>query len=385
MANIVKNQYFEDAQGDISFFYTGKSNIIGLPSADAVIDNDRNAKYVRVATITFDTTLQSTQENIIDELLRIGLYNQISAQYENYMMDVHITAHVTGQRITKTKTKLIFKPYDLDDNYNGIYLTEEQNGTNYIVGLWVDTRYYDSIVLWRVSGSDRTSAHLNEDSFDRSYYLNLLKNEDKVYDVDTTNVFGTINANLVMQGTHYLTTMESRLKRLEQIQYPDIRFCTLATDTSWVPETENATAMQPQRLTINSVDYSLSLSSAFVEIKAGSIKGFVLPEPGLYMIQVINRFDTKSATKDSVIQVYLTKDDDIIPGTEILQRLLADNGKTYANNLGLSNGMVLVHSNGANIFRLMFKFLENPQNGVINEGTRIQVMKLLDQPAAVTY
>ena len=51
---IVKSQFWEDHEKNISFFFTGKGNVIGRDYADAVIANTRNAHYIRFANVSYD-------------------------------------------------------------------------------------------------------------------------------------------------------------------------------------------------------------------------------------------------------------------------------------------------------------------------------------------
>ena len=107
---LIKNQFFEDHLKNISFFYTGKSNVIGADYADSVISNSRNAHYIRIATVEYDETLQSTEETIVNEQFKLRIENQVVSQYLCNDVLVQITGHIAGKRVSKNKFKCIVTP-----------------------------------------------------------------------------------------------------------------------------------------------------------------------------------------------------------------------------------------------------------------------------------
>ena len=377
---LIKNQFFEDHEKNISFFYTGKSNVIGADYADFVISNSRNAHYIRIAAIEYDETLQSTEESIINEQFRLRLENQVNSQYLCNDVLVHITAHVAGKRVSRNKFKCIVTPEVEYMAVPEIFITEEVESDQYRLGIWLNTQTVKRIYIKRTFGSDRNSVPMNEPYIDSRYYFNILRNEDLVYDVDTTNILSTITRNQFASGVNIYHGIDSRLNALESIIYPDIRFSIINTDASWVPSVQGDAAIGYQKIPLSNIDAGTAMSTSFVKIQSGAVKGFTVLENGLYLIQIVSGLNTMSAIEDNDVELSLFKNDELIQGTSLKYKLRADNGIRFTNPVGLGGSFTLVNLSSSDIVRIQFKFLSAAHNGVINESTKIQIMKLMQIP-----
>ena len=377
---LIKNQFFEDHLKNISFFYTGKSNVIGADYADSVISNSRNAHYIRIATVEYDETLQSTEETIVNEQFKLRIENQVVSQYLCNDVLVQITGHIAGKRVSKNKFKCIVTPEIEYMTVPEIFITEEVESDRYRLGIWLNTQGVKRIYIKRIFGSDRNCVPMNEPYIDSRYYFNILKNEDLVYDVDSTNILSTITRVQFASGVNIYHTVDARLNALEAIKYPDIRFSIINTDASWVPEVEGDAAIGYQKMPLSNVDAGTAMSTSFVSLQAGAVKGFTVSEDGLYLLQIVSGLNTMSAIEDNNIELSLFKNSDIIQGTTLKYKLKADDGVHFTNPVGIGGAFTLVNLLATDIVRIQFKFLTTGYSGIVNESTKIQIMKLMQIP-----
>lgn len=377
---LIKNQFFEDHLKNISFFYTGKSNVIGADYADSVISNSRNAHYIRIATVEYDETLQSTEETIVNEQFKLRIENQVVSQYLCNDVLIQITGHIAGKRVSKNKFKCIVTPEIEYMTVPEIFITEEVESDQYRLGIWLNTQGVKRIYIKRIFGSDRNCVPMNEPYIDSRYYFNILKNEDLVYDVDSTNILSTITRVQFASGVNIYHTVDARLNALEAIKYPDIRFSIINTDASWVPEVEGDAAIGYQKMPLSNVDAGTAMSTSFVSLQAGAVKGFTVSEDGLYLLQIVSGLNTMSAIEDNNIELSLFKNNDIIQGTTLKYKLKADDGVHFTNPVGIGGAFTLVNLLATDIVRIQFKFLTTGYSGIVNESTKIQIMKLMQIP-----
>lgn len=377
---LIKNQFFEDHLKNISFFYTGKSNVIGADYADSVISNSRNAHYIRIATVEYDETLQSTEETIVNEQFKLRIENQVVSQYLCNDVLVQITGHIAGKRVSKNKFKCIVTPEIEYMAVPEIFITEEVESDQYRLGIWLNTQGVKRIYIKRIFGSDRNCVPMNEPYIDSRYYFNILRNEDLVYDVDSTNILSTITRVQFASGVNIYHTVDARLNALEAIKYPDIRFSIINTDASWVPEVEGDAAIGYQKMPLSNVDAGTAMSTSFVSLQAGAVKGFTVSEDGLYLLQIVSGLNTMSAIEDNNIELSLFKNSDIIQGTTLKYKLKADDGVHFTNPVGIGGAFTLVNLLATDIVRIQFKFLTTGYSGIVNESTKIQIMKLMQIP-----
>ena len=261
-----------------------------------------------------------------------------------------------------------------------IFITEEVESDQYRLGIWLNTQTVKRIYIKRTFGSDRNSVPMNEPYIDSRYYFNILRNEDLVYDVDTTNILSTITRNQFASGVNIYHGIDSRLNALESIIYPDIRFSIINTDASWVPSVQGDAAIGYQKIPLSNIDAGTAMSTSFVKIQSGAVKGFTVLENGLYLIQIVSGLNTMSAIEDNDVELSLFKNDELIQGTSLKYKLRADNGIRFTNPVGLGGSFTLVNLSSSDIVRIQFKFLSAAHNGVINESTKIQIMKLMQIP-----
>lgn len=371
----IKSQFFEDHNKDISFFYTGKNNVLGRDYADSVIANTRNASYIRIGTISFDTTLQSTNENIIHEEFLLRIENYISSQYMANEVSVNIAGHVIGKRPNKTKFKCIITPEIEYLDIPEIMITEELTSNGYIIGIWLYTSGVKRIYITKLYSHARNSYPVNDEYIDSKYYIEFLKNSDMVYNVDTTNVKADITTNQFSIGTNIYATIDARLSKLESIKYPDIRFACVDTDSSWTPNTGAYASNHYQSIPIVDVDYSLSQSAPFLQIRdyAESVGLHVL-EDGLYQIQYTWGICTASIIKNSDIEISLFKNNDAIPGTTIIKD---SSNNQYLDTSGFSSAVTTLYLTSDDKIELKLKLISEFIGGIINKGSKIFITKLV--------
>lgn len=374
------DQYYEDHNADIRFFYTGKQNVVGRDYADSVIINRRNAHYIRIATISYDTSLQSIEENIVNEELMVRIENSVGSQYLANQFRINLVGHIVGRRVDKNKFKCIVTPDVEYLDFPKIFVTEELSTEGNRIGIWMHTEGIKVIYLSKIYSHARNSVPMNTEYYDSKYYIYLLQDEEMVYDVDTTNILGVVTRNQFLAGINIYDSINKRLNKLENIKYPDIQYAAVSTDMSWTPVTEGATGRGYQRIPVASADYGISISDPFIRILTGETKGFAVSEKGLYQIQIVSGLNTRSATEDSDVELSLFKNSEKITSSEIQLKLKADKGVAYTNPIGISGINTLLQLNTSDVMRLQMKFLSTPKNGVVNDGCKLAITKLLQIP-----
>lgn len=380
-APIVKSQFWEDHEKNISFFYTGKGNVIGRNYADAIIANTRNAHYIRIATISYDTTLQSTEENIINEELLLRVENYIGSQYVANEVTIKLVGQVVGKRANKNKFRCIITPEIEYMDIPEIIITEELSAdNNNKIGIWLHTEGLKRIYTTILHSHARNSYPLNTEYIDSKYYINLLSNDDLVYDVDTSNIKAVVTKDQFCAGVNIYSGIDMRLRTLEAITYPDIQSATINTNTTWTPDITGNTALDYQKIPPVNADYGVSLSTPFLKIQTGAVNGFVVNDAGMYMIQIVSGLNTRAAIEDSNVELSLFKNDEKINYTIMQFKLKADEGVDNMNPIGIGGGTTILKLSTSDIIRLQFRFLDAAHNGVVNDGCKIQVTKLLQMP-----
>lgn len=377
---IIKSQFFEDHNKDISFFYTGKNNVLGRNYADSVIANTRNANYIRIGRISFDSTLQPNDENIIHEEFILRIENYIASQYKVNDVSVKIAGHTIGKRPDKTKFKCVITPELEYDSIPDIHITEESTSEGYIIGIWLNTSGAKRVFVKQINSHARNSYPVDDEYIDSKYYMYLLKNSEMVYDVDTTNVSINVTRNEFTRGVNIFSEIDLRLRNLEAIRYPDYRFAYINTDSSWTPTYSGSDSKTFQRIPLVNADYGLANSSPFLRVEIGMTKGLLVLEEGLYQVQYTCGISNKAAMEDCVIETCLTKNGFVLPGTSITRRLIGNdplNTDMYRNEWGMGSGSVLLHLTTSDIVRLEFKFIGDGIGGVTNNGSKILVTKML--------
>ena len=377
---MIFNGFEEDWQANILFRYTGKANVLGLNHPDSYFSNDRTGKYLRFATISYDSTAQPTDQTVVDEEFNVSLTNKENSQYLAESYSIHLKAHIVGKRVSKNKCKCIITPHMDYLSVPEVYVTEEVEGDQYRLGLWIRSEFARLIHVFKGVSKANNYTPLNVSYSTSGYYVNIPTNEDIVYGVDVIDESATIIEKQVCRGISIYDAVDKRFQKLEAIKYPDIKAATINTDMAWVPETEGESGAGYQRIPLSNADYGTSLSDTFIRIEAGTTKGFTVSEDGLYLLQIVSRFNTKSAIEDIDIELSLFKDDEQINASVMVMKLKADNGVLHTNPIGIGGAQVLVNLKSTNIVRLQMKFLNGAENGVINEGTTIQIMKIITIP-----
>lgn len=374
MQPMIKSQFFEDHNKDISFFYTGKNNVLGRDYADSVIANKRNASYIRIGRISFDKTLQPTDENIIHEEFKLRIENYVASQYKANDVTVKLVGHAIGKRVNKTKFRCVVTPELEYDSIPDIYITEELTSEGYIVGIWLNTTGVKRVFVKKIYSHARNSYPVDDEYIDSKYYTYFLKNYDMVYDVDTTNVITNITRNEFTRGCNIFDGIDLRLNKLEVVKYPDFKFAYINTDSSWVPVYEGNQSRLYQRIPLVNADYGLSLSDPFLRIEVGVTKGFAVLEDGLYQVQYTCGISADRAIDDNVVETCLTMNGSLIQGTSITRKLI---GSIYGNPYGIGSGTVMLYLHRSDIIRMEFRFIEGFNSGIRNNGSKILVTKML--------
>ena len=201
----VYDSFFENDNADYIFYYTGKSNIIGLPHFDHIYKNDKKFKYARVAFYTFYDAADPDLITHIEEDLTIAilsdLYDEDSVQY-NTTLHVKLRASAKNMRVIKSSVVINEDRYG-DGPFNIIAVEdayEDEDGkVKYGLGIWVESdisnmKYICTLVNESLSTN---SAPINGESFyPASYNAEYLNDSTVVANENVVNslsgAFGTV-------------------------------------------------------------------------------------------------------------------------------------------------------------------------------------------------
>lgn len=200
----VYDSFFEDDNADYIFYYTGKSNIIGLPHFDHIYKNEKRFKYARVAFYTFYDAADPDLITHIEEDLTIAilsdLYDEDNIQYNTTL---HVKVRASAKNMRVIKSSVILNEDRYGDGLFGVVAVEdayqdEDGKVKYGLGIWVESdlskmKYICTLVNESLSTN---SAPINGESFyPASYNAEYLNDYTVVANENVANslsgAFGT--------------------------------------------------------------------------------------------------------------------------------------------------------------------------------------------------
>lgn len=365
-SNNIINTFFQDYLARSYFFYTGKTNVLGIQHPDSSILNDNDYKYTRIGVITYDLA-DDTSETCVDEALTIALENGTSEGYENSIINrVHIFGIVKGNRVVKSTFKCTCEPVFADTSVLEIYLTEEtilvDGFSKYCLGIWVKTEGCKKIFITMDNSHSINTNPLNEYSFSSNYELSLLKEDTKEGDTTMTDLDTYVQTASFCTGENIFSSIHDRLAALESQTAYNFSYATVSYDVGFTPITVGNSALYPQIITPSNISYGSGISP-FISLNTSG-QYFTVKEAGSYILQLNSKFSGPTGK----IRISITNNIDTIAELEY--------DPSYSIS-SLTTPLVVLNLDSSNLIRVRFTFVDSAINGVVNEGTTMMVMRLL--------
>lgn len=322
----VYDSFFEDDNADYVFYYTGKSDILGLQQPDHVYKNKNDFKYARLAFIKFiDSGDPDLLTHIMEDLtitFLSDIYGDEEDVYNNTSVHVRLRSCARNCRVLKTYTNLATEALEGNGESLSFVATEEayedtDGKVKYGLGLWVesDISKFKYILINVNSSLSVEGSPINGESFyPSSYNIEYLNDNTAVSNENVTNatVTGACGSKESFQDK-----IDKRLDDLEQ-DAEDYRpvhdTYTVVYDVTHTPtsteEPVNPTSIRKSDVTNDAV--LIDNVNKGIRIKTGDSGVYILQlKNGFYLIKGTTRLDL-NVYKNNVkieelcISMYLT-------------------------------------------------------------------------------
>lgn len=300
----IYDSFFENDNADYIFYYTGKSNILGLQHPDHVFKNTKDFKYARIAFIKFIDSGDPDLVTHVNEDLTVAilsdLYKPDDIQY-NSVIHVKLMASAKNCRVITSSV------YVYEDFYGEgfeIIATEDayqdtDGKVKYGLSLWVSEDISDmNYICTAVNYSLATdTAPVNGDSFYPADYNIEYLNDSNV-------ISGENVSNATPKGIGHLINRFDKIdKKLDEIVETESHFRseyiqnTAVYDVQFKPDTteKNITPTSLKRSTVgDDIMYIDNIN-----------KDLIINDDGIYSIQLRNGFYLIKGTSRVDLNVYI--------------------------------------------------------------------------------
>lgn len=302
----VYDSFFEDDNADYMFYYTGKSNILGLQQPDHAYKNKNDFKHARLAFIKFiDAGDPDLLTHIMEDLtvtFLSDIYGDEEDAYYNASVDVRLRSCARNCRILKSYTKVATESIEGIGESISFVATEEayedtDGKVKYGLGLWVesDISKFKYILINVNSSLSVEASPINGESFyPASYnctYLNdsTAVSNDNITNADISGVCGSKES--------FQDKIDNRLDELEndvEDNRPLHDRYTVVYDVSHTP-TSTEEAVKPTSVRKSDVindAIQIDNVNKGIRIKTGDSGVYILQlKNGFYLIKGTTRLD----------------------------------------------------------------------------------------------
>lgn len=331
MANPVKvyDAFFENDNADNIFYYTGKSNVLGLQAPDYVLHNEKKLANVRLAYITIPNMGDPELVTRVMEDFSVSLVSEIHDGERNALQGHHRLQLFAGYKDDIVSDPILLHtdcmdPFNYSKLSNIIFATsieeyEEDGISKDAVSVWaLGCEEYEYICIHVNKSLSASLAPINGDSFfPSSYYIEYINDENVVVDTNITN--GSIN------GAYKADKMEEEFgKRVEKLEenltnnIPIYKQTAVVYDAEYTPANTNENTLKPTSLKQSKSVYDYYSGLALQDIKSSvyldtTNKSIKTNYSGEYSLQVKNGFYLIQGESRVDINVYIdnVKDEEL--------------------------------------------------------------------------
>lgn len=322
----IYDSFFENDEADYIFYYTGKSNILGLQHPDHVFKNTKDFKYARIAFIKFIDSGDSDLITHVNEDLTVAilsdLYKPDDIQY-NSIIHVKLMASAKNCRVNKS-TVYVYEDY-YGDGFEIVATEDAYQDTDgkvkYGLGLWVSQNIAEmNYICTTVNNSlAATTAPINGDSFyPADYKIEYLNDSNAVSNENISNATPSGIGHLINRFNEIDKKLNSNTEtesfyRSEYIQNTavyDVQFKPSINETNITPTSLRKSTIGEDVIYIDKIN-----------------KDLVVSNDGIYSVQLKNGFYLIKGTSRVDLNVYI--------GNELINELsismyLTSNGEEDA-------------------------------------------------------
>lgn len=222
----VLNAYFEDADANMIFWYTGKDSIIGLPHPDYIYQNDGNHKFARVAFYKFNEVGDDQLQVYMNETINIitAISNTDTTNFKTAQdYTVHFEAVGHAGKVDRSKIRCTVTDNNTISGKASptVYVTEdsyvdEESKKRFGVGIWVSIENME-YVMTNVSRSLSANAvPIDTEHFPTSYSAEYLYAATREDETNVVNLLSAFQDRIIITATDSLHFIDERLKVLEE-------------------------------------------------------------------------------------------------------------------------------------------------------------------------
>ena len=377
---------YEDDEGNLFFYYTGKKSVIGLKHPDYMIKNEDNHKYARIALLKFNeigdneiivymnetldvTTLTSTTDgSAVNKMKSFKVHVECKGQAGRVDKD-SVKCTIVNSNTADYKTEKSYLPYAIvtEDQYI------ENEITKYGVGIWIDISDMRYILVNVDKSLSTNSAPIDVEHFPTAYSVEYLSNDNKSEDENLVNLDSIIEGKEIIRSTDTNINNSDRLDELEKkTQYAPHMFTqnTVVYDPTYTVGTARVEDVVKGTSVIGpTTDRILTLDSVKKVFRVSQEGIYALQlKNGFYLVQGESRVDLNvyigtNQIKEMRISSYLTSNPE---GQD-------DAGKVIKNIF--SSNVYVCHLKPEDEIKLTANFM-NTDNIVLENETMITVTAL---------
>lgn len=324
------NSFFENSAADYIFWYTGKSNVIGLPHPDHVFQNSIGYTYTRLALIRYNTTGKVYINEKMRCILASKLESQIDPQLvftDNSTINIALEAIIDDGAISGQNISCVIdfgksvKSFD----ENTIIITKDQyddidGARNNGIGIWVKSQNKQYVLLNKDSSLSAESCPVNQESYASEYITTWLGDVATVTDVNATNSKSLLLSRKICDVSMPMVELASTVETLKSTvdALPEYTQNIVVYDATYQPSTVNLEEIV-KPVSIRG-DLSVNKIIAIDAINGG----FKVTKAGRYMLQLKQGFYLNSG--DSDIDLYVYKNRQLLTDMNISSRLTSEEG-----------------------------------------------------------
>ena len=300
----IYDSFFENDEADYIFYYTGKSNILGLQHPDHVFKNTKDFKYARIAFIKFIDSGDSDLITHVNEDLTVAilsdLYKPDDIQY-NSIIHLKLMASAKNCRVNKS-TVYVYEDY-YGDGFEIVATEDAYQDTDgkvkYGLGLWVSQNIAEmNYICTTVNNSlAATTAPINGDSFyPADYEIEYLNDSNAVSNENISNATPSGIGHLINRFNDINKKLDSNTET-ENFYRSEFIQNTAVYDVQFKPSTEE------KNITPTSLKKSI-LGDDVIYIDNIN-KDLAVSKEGIYSVQLKNGFYLIKGTSRVDLNVYI--------------------------------------------------------------------------------
>lgn len=375
---MVYDSFFEDDNSDYIFYYTGKSNILGLQHPDYVYRNTRDFQFVKVACIKFIDSGDPEQTDIVCEDLTVVLVYD-----DGSIKRVNIEANFLAKNcVPNANSAYVFIRSDEAPKFQVKMAVEnyqdEDNKTRKSVGIWLaqsiaDVKY---VCTWVNKSLAVNNGPINGSSFyPSSYTVEYLDDDVAVQNINLTNSTTMFGDGIGAYSWPYQNTTDkiNSINTNFANYVPTFTQVGIVYDVDFKPSATE-TIMKPTSIKKFSNLYENNASRTFLnKLKIDTVNNCIVLPKGFYQIQVKNGFYMIQGESRLDVNAYVG---DVVDSELCVSSYLTSNNQTDARKAIKSHPVSLakyISVNSDSTFKLKVVAPNTPNNAVYENETEVLI------------